>query len=537
MPHHSIPRRMRLPLPQIRGGVLAAIALAVAGCSADRSPTSGAPAAARDAWAGSAVIAGMPDFRLAQRSFFKPAAAPAGAPKVFAWYMVCCAPFDAPPERLVDQYKAEIQMAQSMDIDGFGLDIMQTQANEEYRTRVAAMFEASRRLGTGFTLFFEFDYGQPGLAERSADIVHLMTAYAGHPSYARVAGRPLVCAYNTDEMVQVDGKPSVGQSIAWWRDRVIKCLEDAGISPYFVPTTWQQIRASGGTVETSRAEVAEWKPLAQGLSMWQIQLSPIGTGLATLERQAAALHDSGMTWMTTIAQHYWCGSSQSVPGWYWDPQKPAAPGCVNGTYYEHAGGKGLDMQWQSALGKQRPEWVMLLTWNDYNESYICPIDDYRKYPNGTSKAPIGWYKPQAGLDELNRYYIQWYKTGRRPEIAVDSLFYAYRTHPQGATASADKRAPVRIGNAPIRDEICVTTALTAPAQLRVASGGTESVHDVPAGLCHTMVPFHVGPQAFALWRDGACIASGMGEPVVDAITYYDFWPTTGSIRADRRSHE
>ena len=33
---------------------------------------------------------------------------------------------------------------------------------------------------------------------------------------------------------------------------------------------------------------------------------------------------------------------------------------------------------------QQPEWVMLLTWNDYNESYIEPVDDYKKYPNGTA---------------------------------------------------------------------------------------------------------------------------------------------------------
>ena len=28
---------------------------------------------------------------------------------------------------------------------------------------------------------------------------------------------------------------------------------------------------------------------------------------------------------------------------------------------------------------------MMLTWNDYNESYFEPVDDYKKYPNGTAR--------------------------------------------------------------------------------------------------------------------------------------------------------
>jgi len=195
----------------------------------------------------------------------------------------------------------------------------------------------------------------------------------------------------------------------------------------------------------------------------------------------------------------------------------------------------LDTQWKSVINVQRPEWVMMLTWNDYNESYMEPIDDYKRYPNGTGQAPFGWYKSMAGLDELNRYYIQWYKTGTQPEITTDSLFYSYRTSSQNLVAASDPRPPVKIGNGPIGDDIYITTALTAPARLQVISGSSKKEFDLPAGISHTATPFSPGNQSFSLWRDGSQIAGVDGEPVLDVIQFYDYWPTTGCAKAkDKR---
>jgi glucan endo-1,3-alpha-glucosidase len=466
-----------------------------------------------------------PDFKLSPETFFKTNTNFQKERKVFAWFMMCCGPFNGGQSAGIDQYMVEIQMAQSMGIDGFGLDIMQV--NKEYKTSIEKIFQAAKQLNSGFKLFFEFDYGKPDLVERSENIIALLKEYSKHECYQLIDGRPLAGYYGGDLSV----KENQVKSIEWWRENVVKPLAASNINIFYVPTTWEQIRSWGGSMDTSNAEIASWGETAQGMSIWQIQLSPLGGGLKLLERHAEALHNAGKTWMSTVAMHYWCGSSRSIPSWYWKPGQPAAADCVNGTYYEHAGGKGLDMQWQSVINIQKPEWVMLLTWNDYNESYITPVDDYRKYPNGTGQAPLGWYKSMAGLDELNRYYIQWYKTGSRPEITADSLFYSYRTSSQKLIASHDPRPPVKIGNGPVGDDIYITTALTAPARLLVISGSSKNEFDVPAGINHTVVPFSVGKQSFSLWRDGARIANVDGAPVVDSIQFYNYWPTTGHVKA------
>ncbi len=90
-------------------------------------------------------------------------------------------------------------------------------------------------------------------------------------------------------------------------------------------------------------------------------------------------------------------------------------------------------QWKAII-ENRPDWVEIVTWNDFNESYICPVD-----PPGTARAPsyVQSRPSHAGYLELNRYYIEWYKTGGQP-APRDALFYFYRPHPRDAVAGEDK---------------------------------------------------------------------------------------------------
>lgn len=468
------------------------------------------------------------DFCLDKETFFRVNTNFKDGRKVFAWYMVCCGPYNGGWDKKtpVEEYKKQIRMAQSMGIDGFGLDIMR--ANDEYKLAISKMFTAAEELNSGFKLFFKFDYHFLG-DEQVADLVALLKKYSGSKCYEHYQGKPLAGYYGADLNVNEDPVKSVGK----WRDAVLPALRKEKLDIFYVPTTFMQAR-KGGTQQAVDESMKLWGDTAQGMSIWMIQTSPFGGGMDLLEKQSKALRKAGKAWMTTLSFHYWWGSSRSVPvEWLWMPgraENPNAP--TNGKYFEHGGGKGLEMQWKSIMEIQKPQWVMILTWNDYNESYIEPIDDYKKYPNGTaSGAPLGWYKRMIGLDELNRYYIQWYKTGVQPTITRDSLFYCYRTHSQHLKAFGDNREPVRIGNGPIGDDIYLTTALTAPAQLRVVSGTKTSEFHVPAGIAQTVVPFQTGRQIFSLWRNSRKLIQTEGEPVVDKIQYYSYWPTTGFVTA------
>lgn len=483
----------------------------------------------------------LPDFRLPAKSFFKQSSDFKDGKKVFAWYQMGCGAFadmGAPRDLQLAGLKAEMLMARSMGIDGFAVDYMGPKP--EYHPYVEAMFQAAQEVSPDFKLFFVFEdipmynrapASSPPPSVEPQDFVAQVEKYHNHPNYFLVDHRPFVGVYAADA-----GYLNAADAVKWWSDKLIGPLSDAGIKIFFVPTTMGGFASPGCSWYSHEAiarTVPGWGDVAQGQSMWQVQLSPIGGGIGTLEDYASQLHAARKTFLSAVSTHYWCGSSCSVPSWYWKPGQAMSPTCVNGSYSEHAGGQGLAAQWESIIDVQKPEWVMMVTWNDFNESYIEPIDDYKKYRNGTADAPLGWYKPQAGMDELNRYYIEWYKTGVKPAITADSIFYSYRTSSVHLKATLDPRPSVRPENGEIQDTLFITTALTAPAELRITSGAVTTKYVIPAGIHHTLAPFQPGAQDFSLWRNGVKITSVTGEPVVASIDFYDYWPTTGYVESSR----
>lgn len=188
------------------------------------------------------------------------------------------------------------------------------------------------------------------------------------------------------------------------------------------------------------------------------------------------------------------------------------------------------MQWRSII-QQQPDWVEIVTWNDFNESYICPVAASNSPGSGRSpQAVLPYLKSRpshAGYLELSRYYIEWYKTGK-PPLLKDALFYFYRVHPKDAVAKKDR--PVKSFHGPVQDVLYVTTMMTAPAELQVTSGGTKSTHLLKPGIQHLRIPFFCGPQHFAVYRDGKVILSKDGEPITDRIERYDYFPTSGFQR-------
>jgi hypothetical protein len=55
---------------------------------------------------------------------------------------------------------------------------------------------------------------------------------------------------------------------------------------------------------------------------------------------------------------------------------------------------------------QRP-WVEILTWNDFDESYMMPMDDFGKYNDWDFRSGS---PTVLGYAELLRYYIAWFRT-------------------------------------------------------------------------------------------------------------------------------
>lgn len=112
----------------------------------------------------------------------QPPALPLPVKKVFAHYMVCCPTVGG--AATVDDYAREIQEAQKRGLDGFALNCggwLKTEPH--YKARTLQIYEAARRLGTGFQLFVSAD----GAAlDEIPDIVRTLK---NHPNQFRYNGK------------------------------------------------------------------------------------------------------------------------------------------------------------------------------------------------------------------------------------------------------------------------------------------------------------------------------------------------------------
>jgi glucan endo-1,3-alpha-glucosidase len=414
-------------------------------------------------------------------SFFRVPANLDRGKKVFAHYMLCCGSFGETPEA----YEKDIRLAQKMGLDGFALNIGGWRLNPAYKDRIAAMFAAAKNLSPNFKLFISADMCC-GL--NADDILDMMRLYANGPNYLRQAGRPVLSTYSGE-----------GKGREFWQRDVLEPLDKMGLKPFFVPAFYS-VTHSGRASD----EVTFWDSIVDGLFYFAPAQTPFGKSSSVIETNlsyARALKAANKLFLAGYYPFYW-GSEQTNSG---------------RRYYEYEGGKGTAAQWESIIKAQDPSWVEITTWNDFAESYLVAPQDDR----------TGLYKPHTAFMELNRYYIAWFKTGVQPEITKDAVFYFYRTHPMDLRTADDPLGPVTELHGNVKDEIYVTVALTAPAALRIDSGGIQTTFPLDKGISHVSVPFHIGSQQFRLSRHSQLVGQIAGEPVQSKISVYNFYYTTG----------
>jgi len=445
---------------------------------------------------------------------------------VFAHYTVCFPTYNDG----VAGYERDIKDAQKYGIDGFALNCGEW--NDFYQKNTADMFTAAEHLHTGFKLFLSADMSDL----KAPEILAMMQKYSGNPYYFKYKGRPVLSTFNGQSQTGSMGRANA----AWWKDKVIDPLKTSNIDVYFLPyfytdpieetPTKAQIKSNlNGKVEHSdgTSYTGWWGDVAGGMFYFGAVGVPSYDGspslLTSAEAYADVMHENGKQFMGSISPQYW-GRVQT-----------------NGRrYFEYEGPIGLKAQWESIIQKQHPEWVEIVTWNDFNETYISPIDDaYKHWPNFTSAGP-GYYHSHEGLAALNAYYIDWYKH-YSPKHAppfpgkTDNMFWAYRTTPMDAPGVDDQYGKVTLFHGPAADAIYFVMMLKSPATLKVTSGSKVTSVDVPAGTSPVRIPFSIGKQTFELIRDGKTIVTAEGEDVVekyvvDGKNIYNFWYTSGSAR-------
>jgi glucan endo-1,3-alpha-glucosidase len=409
----------------------------------------------------------------------------AGPHYVFADYMI----YDPSYGASVQGFEQDILDAQAAGIDGFSLDlgVYDDSTQQYYNKNVAMMYAADQALGTGFKLFFSLEL------TNTAEIVQLISTYASRSNTFFLGTNLVVSDY-------------AGNNVDW-ENGVFAPLQQQGISTYFVPFFWPSNFDEIPTHADAVSILNTYTNLLNGLFLF----GAVGTSSQIAQcnsNYCLVVHQAGKLFMANATPNYW-GDLQTN---------------VGRRYFETDGGEGIDTQWQSIIANQ-PDWVDLVTWNDFNEStYFSPVNNPGQYEPQFS-TPYRYC--HAGYLELTKRYISWYKTGVPPATNQDALFYFYRTHSTNAVASNKNDLRVTQLNGDVADIVYNTLLLTAPAQLQVLSGTNSATYSLGAGLQQVRTRFAPGPQTFTVTRNGKTVLSVQGPPILAAITNYDYFPASG----------
>jgi glucan endo-1,3-alpha-glucosidase len=450
---------------------------------------------------------------------------------VFAHYMLAnqdYEPDDPSGERNIASYEREIRQAQAIGIDGFALNAGGWFKEPRYIKRAAEMFEAAYRLHSNFKLFFSADMCCFNEAE---DVRDMMRRFANSPRYA-----PL-CFRHKGKFVLTTFAGS-NRGAQFWSDIQSDLEHGSHPSTRAAPNALAYVNGIpssaplpvklvtsffwGGELPQAadiQAGLTDYAGIIDGAFYWGIAGVP-GLGHApdqipSTDAYASVLHRAGKLYMAPICFQFW--------------------GANTGRYYEYSGYSGLRSLWMDAINVSHPDWIEIITWNDFVEgTYVSPIDDPARYAGANDlsagaapPATLHFFHSHRGVTELLPFFIEWYKTGRQPAIRNDSVFWAYRT--QLAPQPRDNAAIKLYG--PVADVVYVTANLTAPAVLRVSFGSKAQSIALPAGSTDTQVALQPGAAPhFELTRGDARLATGDGDDPIAAYTLpADLYYSTGFL--------
>lgn len=393
--------------------------------------------------------------------------------KVFAHYMVCIPTYGGGSS--VADYQKEIQAAQAAGVDGFALNCGSWTKEPYYKQRALLIYQAAKDLGTGFELLLSIDHAT-GISD--AEVKDMVETVREHPNQFRYKGKPVVSTFAGDASKTRFLRKTFGDSVVY--------------VPFYYPKPAAEMPGQGQVEQVFNEHSADVDGFfhfgAAGTSAQMVK---------TNRRMAQQWKGSGKLFMAGISPFY--------RGY-----------GINYRVFNYNGFEGVAQQWEGAI-EDGADWVELVTWNDWGESsYFAPL------PENAPAASLwdghwGRLTSHKAYLDASLYYSTWFKTGRKPEISRDRLFYFYRLNPADVRANkflndAGKLELALPDNAKkLPDEVYVTVFLKSPAELTIHSGSTDRVFSLPEGVSHVSVEFGCGPQRFVLKRGNAVVIDKTGE--------------------------
>ncbi|SAK65850.1 Glycosyl hydrolase family 71 [Caballeronia glebae] len=340
----------------------------------------------------------------------------------------------------------EILRARKIDLDGFGVDILQLNSGTLWDD-VMRVYSVAQHVAPNFMILAEPDMASlDGVSV--ADMVAAIRVIAGQKNAFRLADGSLAIAPFYAENVSQN----------FWAD-VIRGAASAGVNVTLIPILLDPSKAT------------DFRTITDSFSFWGVRTVPESIDKGGWEDQALTnLESFGADIMTPVAPQ----DSRPKDSQFWEAQNSAL----------------FRAQWSQVTSRD-PAYVQIVTWNDYSEStHVSPS--------------VG---TQYAFYDLAAYYIEWAKTGNPPPIVRDSILYFHRRQIfSPGRSSTPEAAMVEEGVGSVVNDIEMVAFLTAPAVMRITAGGTDYTSNGVAGLNVFRVPAVPGAPSFAIVRNGATVA-------------------------------
>ncbi|KAK1954649.1 hypothetical protein LY78DRAFT_686777 [Colletotrichum sublineola] len=326
-------------------------------------------------------------------------------------------------------FEYDISLAQQAHIDGFALNMAYGEATNV--GSIDMMFDAAQT--AGFKLVFSFDYAGRGPWPQQ-DVIDMLNVYSDSPAYFRHStGQPLVSTFE-----------GPGQSEDWV---YIKEQTNA----FFMPS-WSSLGAKR----------AMKKNVADGLFSWGAW--PEGPNDISEEIDASYVDFLGKDasgnkkpYMMPVSPWFYTNLPGYRKNWLWR-------------------GDGLWFRRWSHVWHMQPEYVQIISWNDYGESHhIGPINEGAMAAFDIGEAPFNYAlgMPHDAWRMFLPFVIDTYKTGKA-SFTKEGLTIWYRQNPGRACSSGGT-----VGN---------NVAIGEGGEWTNVAWGV--VPDGGVGLYHGSVPFN-----------------------------------------------
>ena len=348
---------------------------------------------------------------------------------------------DRSDEWLMKNAKTDVRLASEAGLDGFVANFNEPKG--PFYQRIMALFDAATVIDPGF----RFILSPNAYKHDPQGYLDFVKRFENHPATLRVDGKIAVSPWGANNK-----KP-----VSYWKEFMSLCKAD-GFDVALMPCT------HAGLWKDNGKWVKQMAPFLYGLTdsaTWKYpgDLTP---------KWSQRAHDLGIKiWLQNIRPQH---------------SRPKA-----GFYFECGGSEQLRRSWEMAITQGHPDdWVHIFTYNDLSEA--------------------SGFRPSTAIQysfyDLMAYYITWLKTGKRPAVVRDVLYYFHRQHSIKATPDPkyQKRKWKCRGGTP-QDIIELLAFLKEPGTIQIKVGKKTYTRKAPAGITSFKVPVTEGRPEFKLIRD------------------------------------